>query len=113
MCVCVCARACVVCVHVYVCVRVHECCAYKRVRALNVCLPSVCIYIMYLHVCVHACVALPCCLFDLACFFLPSFSSLIKTCMVHVCMIDVCMYVCLLEVTKQQTCMSVISKLVT
>ena len=24
------------------------------------------------------CVALPCCLFDLACFFLPSFSSLIK-----------------------------------
>ena len=26
------------------------------------------------------CVALPCCLFDLACFFLPSFSSLIKTC---------------------------------
>ena len=25
------------------------------------------------------CVALPCCLFDLACFFLPSFSSLIKT----------------------------------
>ena len=27
------------------------------------------------------CVALPCCLFDLACFFLPSFSSLIKTCM--------------------------------
>ena len=27
------------------------------------------------------CVALPCCLFDLACYFLPSFSSLIKTCM--------------------------------
>ena len=26
------------------------------------------------------CVALPCCLFDLACFFLPSFTSLIKTC---------------------------------
>ena len=26
------------------------------------------------------CVALPCCLFDLACCFLPSFSSLIKTC---------------------------------
>ena len=26
------------------------------------------------------CVALPCCLFDLAYFFLPSFSSLIKTC---------------------------------
>ena len=26
------------------------------------------------------CVALHCCLFDLACFFLPSFSSLIKTC---------------------------------
>ena len=26
------------------------------------------------------CVALPCCLFDLACFFLLSFSSLIKTC---------------------------------
>ena len=26
------------------------------------------------------CVALPCCLFDLACFFLPSFSSLIKSC---------------------------------
>ena len=32
---------------------------------------------MYMHVC---CVALLCCLFDLACFFLPSFSSLIKTC---------------------------------
>ena len=31
------------------------------------CLPWVC------------CVALPCCLFDLACFFLPSFSSLIET----------------------------------
>ena len=30
------------------------------------------------------CVALPCCLFDLACFFLPSFSSLIKTC-IHDC----------------------------
>ena len=29
------------------------------------------------------CVALPCCLFDLACFFLPSFSSLIKTCIPH------------------------------
>ena len=26
------------------------------------------------------CVALSCCLFDLACFFLPSFSSLIKIC---------------------------------
>ena len=26
------------------------------------------------------CVALPCCLFDLACFFLSSFSSLIKIC---------------------------------
>ena len=26
------------------------------------------------------CVALPCCLFDLACFLLSSFSSLIKTC---------------------------------
>ena len=32
---------------------------------------------MYMWVC---CVALLCCLFDLACFFLPSFSSLIKTC---------------------------------
>ena len=32
---------------------------------------------IYTWVC---CVALPCCLFDLACFFLPSFSSLIKTC---------------------------------
>ena len=33
------------------------------------------------------CVLLPClncCLFDLACFFLPSFSSLIKTCTPHV-----------------------------
>ena len=30
--------------------------------------------------CTYTCVALPCCLFDLACFFLPSFSSLIKTC---------------------------------
>ena len=30
------------------------------------------------------CVALPCCLFDLACFFLPSFSSLIKTLYIHV-----------------------------
>ena len=29
-------------------------------------------------------VALPCCLFDLACFFLPSFSSLIKTC-IYLC----------------------------
>ena len=29
------------------------------------------------------CVALPCCLFNLACFFLPSFSSLIKTCTSH------------------------------
>ena len=32
------------------------------------------------HTCWVCCVALPCCLFDLACFFLPSFSSLIKTC---------------------------------
>ena len=29
------------------------------------------------------CVALPCCLFDLACFFLPSFSSLITLCLSH------------------------------
>ena len=37
----------------------------------------------YLQMQYHPCtcrVALPCCLFDLACFFLPSFSSLIKTC---------------------------------
>ena len=47
--------------------------------------------------------ALPCCLFDLACFLLPFFLSLINT----------CMYMYLLEVTKQQTCMSVINKLVT
>ena len=32
---------------------------------------------VHVHVC---CVALPCCLFDHACFFLRSFSSLIKTC---------------------------------
>ena len=44
------------------------------------------------------CVALPCCLFDLACFFLPSFSSVIKTCVcVHVCIwthyvVPMCMY---------------------
>ena len=29
------------------------------------------------------CVALPCCLLDLACFFLSSFSSLIKTCILQ------------------------------
>ena len=52
--------------------------------------------------------ALPCCLFDLSCFILPSFSSLIKTCIyiqmymhlygsvqVHVCMhVCVCVWVC-------------------
>ena len=35
---------------------------------------------LYLYMPWVCCVALPCCLFDLACFFLPSFSSLIKTC---------------------------------
>ena len=39
----------------------------------NVCLPTTLL----------CCVALPCCLFDLVCFFLPSFSSLIKTCNMH------------------------------
>ena len=34
------------------------------------------------------CVALPCCLFDLACFFLPFFSSLIKTC-IYIYLVDV------------------------
>ena len=34
---------------------------------------SDCLWCAVLH-------ALPCCLFDLACFILPSFSSLIKTC---------------------------------
>ena len=34
---------------------------------------SVCPYMMYM-----CCVGLPCCLFDLACLFLPSFSSLRK-----------------------------------
>ena len=29
---------------------------------------------------------LPCFLFDLACFFLPSFSSLIKTCILYMCL---------------------------
>ena len=38
--------------------------------------PKVHVHVRNVHVC---CVALPCCLFDLACFFLPSFSSLIKT----------------------------------
>ena len=51
-------------------------------------------YIVHVHVHESEClgcavyVAFPCCLFDLACFFLPFFSSLIKTCMymyVHVC----------------------------
>ena len=38
-------------------------------------------------------VALPCCLFDLACFFLPSFSSLIKTCiMIVIIVYDIIMY---------------------
>ena len=38
--------------------------------------------IIHVHVCTCGvcCVALPCCLFDLACFFLSSFSSLIETC---------------------------------
>ena len=34
---------------------------------------------MYIHVYTICYVALPCCLFDLACFFLPSFSHLIET----------------------------------
>ena len=38
------------------------------------------VYMYNVSVWVTVCsVALPCCLFDLACFFLPSFSSLIKT----------------------------------
>ena len=40
---------------------------------------SVCECVCFSHVpYTVCCVALPCCLFDLACFFLPSFSSLIK-----------------------------------
>ena len=37
-------------------------------------------YSLYMWVC---CVTLPCCLFDLACFFFPSFSSLIMYMYVH------------------------------
>ena len=35
------------------------------------------------HVVMHCTMYMPCCLCDLACFFLPSFSSLIKTCILH------------------------------
>ena len=49
---------------------------------------------VHVHVC---CVALPC-LFDLAYLFLPSFSSLIKTCMLNVSLqsIHTCMYIIIL-----------------
>ena len=36
------------------------------------------------HVGCAVLLCLPCCLFDLVCFFLPPFSSLIKTCMCHI-----------------------------
>ena len=38
-------------------------------------------------------VALPCCLLDLACFFLPSFSTLIKTCII-ICLSRLRLCVC-------------------
>ena len=39
-----------------------------------------CEFYIYLYMYCVCCVALPCCLFDFACFVYPSFSSLIKTC---------------------------------
>ena len=71
---------------------------------------------------VHAVLLCLVCLFDLACFFLPSFSSLIKTCTqthnlplmydhhTHVCLQISqchvrCMYMYLLDSTKQPCCL--------
>ena len=54
---------------------------------------------MYRSLTCVCCVTLPCCLFDLACFFLSSFSSLIKTC--------TCMYMYIISNPKaNQTCIT-------
>ena len=48
-------------------------------------------------------VALLCCLFDLACFFLPSFSSLSKICIHVLVIIIVCTCMCVLSVVLHIT----------
>ena len=56
-------------VYMYICIYMHS--------ATSVMHKHTCLH-MYMYMLLLACcVALPCCLFDLACFFLPSFSSLI------------------------------------
>ena len=69
----------------------------------------------FVHTC--SCVALPCCLFDLACFFLPSFSPLIKTytCLYVIAYTCTCLYViaytctCLYVIAYTCTCLYVIA----
>ena len=77
-------------VHLYTCTCTCTCtCSYNKqcpyriafthVSLMLSCLGTATITLYYVHVhVVPAC--MPCCLFGLACFFLPSFSSLIKTC---------------------------------
>ena len=48
---------------------------------------------LLLQVAIRICKALPCFLFDIACFFLTYFSSLIKTCMYNVCIYVLYVYV--------------------